>query len=328
LGEVEELLADGVLGLGFEGDAVAATGIAPFAAENGNFAAFVRRGEMVDAFADAGVIRAGAFGRLAGLAVRMDADRVEVLEDAGGEEDVEEFPVHASKGGADDGGVGLGLADGLGGGDGEGGVFLGIGGGFPEVAVGLVEDFPDDVVVFEMDGGCGGPTGKGGDAFGMAGRGGVHLGDGLADGAMGGDWAFIERIGVIKYKHGAEAAGVEIGNELVVIGKVVLAAGALGCGPSEVHADEFEAGVGDHVEITGMPGGEMDVDADALGQHERWELGAGAKGGRSDQGRGKRALDWTHLQNVRPQRKRRNSRSAPLLRALMRRLQLAWIWLF
>ena len=95
----------------------------------------------------------------------MDADAVQVFQNARFQETFEEVPGESRSRRRDQGCLRVGFANGFGGRQGERRVLLDVGFGFPEKDVGFVPDFPNDAPSVEMPGGGGRPTRKGCDAF-------------------------------------------------------------------------------------------------------------------------------------------------------------------
>ena len=106
----------------------------------------------------------------------MNADSIEIVEDARVEKGLEKFPGKTRTGRADDGGGAIGLADGFGSGKRQRGVLLRVRFRTPELDIGFIPNLPNDVASFEMSGGGRSPTGVGGNAFGVLRRGGGFVG--------------------------------------------------------------------------------------------------------------------------------------------------------
>ncbi len=198
------------------------------------------------------------FGTLVVIPIGMDADGIEVIKRAGLEQGFDKFPRETGTAGGDDGAIGISGAKGLAGGEGERGVLLGVGVGFPEIAVGFIPDFPQDAMAMEMSGGRSGETGEGGDAFRVL---------------RGRAVFFVQRMGIIQNVDRAEAALFEIGSEGIVGGPIVLAGLMFDAFPKEIHADETEAGGGDEVQIFLAALSEVNVHADAGREDGGREIG-------------------------------------------------------
>ena len=251
------MLPHGEGGLSLEGNAFVKGGIAPLAAED-RHGLFLRRRIALDQASEFQVIVSRGLGSALVITVGMHADAIELAEQAGFEHLLKKLPWELRRGGSHDGGASIGLAYGLASGLGQSDVLPHIGLGFPETDVGLIPDFPENPMPLEMPDRRRGPPGERRHAFGMLGRSGF----------------LVEVVRVIEDEHGPQATLLQISEQLVVVGPVVLAPLTFGMGPTEIHPDELETGGGNQVQIAAMATGEVDVDTHALRQDWAREIRA------------------------------------------------------
>ena len=265
VGDVGEPLAGEEFALAFGGRGGAeGQEVAPFAGEDRDILA--AWGIFGDEAAELAVVI--GHGLRIRIAVGVHGDGRPVVEDTGLEAGLEEWPVELGERRPDEDLLGHRFAEGLTDGDGEFGVIVGLGRGLPELpAIGLVPVLPDNASAGEVLRGRDGPAGIGLPAFvGMRGE------------------AVVIELAAIG-ENGQDANAVRIGrlHELIVFREVVdtflLFAGAPGFVPEEVHADPFDAGGGKHLHLAGLGAGEMDVDADAIGNGVAGEPGGGVEEG-------------------------------------------------
>src|SRR5438046_2909773 len=95
----------------------------------------------------------------------MNRHRIQILQDAGLEEDLKKLPWEAGCRRPYDGRVRFGLSDGFANCQCQGCVLVGVRFWIPEIAVRLIPDFPEDMFAIEMLSSAGRPAGEGGNTL-------------------------------------------------------------------------------------------------------------------------------------------------------------------
>lgn len=143
--------------------------------------------------------------------------------------------------------------------------------GPPEEDVRFIPDLPDDAATLVMLRGGGRPARKRRHAFRML-RGRRVALLVAADGIPRELLVLVERVRVIQNIQRPQSASLQVGGQFVVGREIMLPAPALDAGPAKIHANEFEAGLPDQIEVPLVPAHEMDVHAHALRQNQRRQI--------------------------------------------------------
>src|SRR5689334_18147172 len=111
-----------------------------------------------------------------------------------------------------------------------------------------------------------GPARERGNALRMLRRSGIAMFR-AGDRVLSGDRLLVKRIRVVEDVVWPDAALLQVGGQLLVFRPLVFSLLPFGGSPAEIHADESEPRRGDHVEVPFVSAREVDVYADAGGQH-------------------------------------------------------------
>src|SRR4051794_14427151 len=91
------------------------------------------------------------------------------------------------------------------------------------------------------------------------------------------NFAFVKRVGVIENKNRTNISLFQVRQKLLVPGPIVLSLFAFRAGPGEVHADKFDPGSSDEVEVLFVAGDKMDVHPYARGKNRFWNFSRAAQ---------------------------------------------------
>jgi hypothetical protein len=244
-------------------DALVVRGVSPLAADDRQ-GSFTRRCVPLDQGSQAKVVGGGGLRTLTVVAIRMDADRIQVFEHAGLEQRLEKRPREPGRGGRQDHRLRIGFPNRPARRQRQCRVVPNVRLRLPETDIRLVPDLPQDASPLVMLGRRGGPSRKGRDAVRLARR--RDRRHFLAgDRIDAGNRVFVQRIRVVEDIQRSQSAFLQVLRQFVVLVPVVLTLGPFGPAPGEIHADEFEPGGGDQVEVLFAAAHEMNVDSDTLG---------------------------------------------------------------